>query len=158
MGLPALASLADLADWIGEEIQLGSGDAKRAEAALRSASTLVRAETDNDWIDTNGHLLTRIPDAIGQVVVSAAGRHYLNPEALTGENIDDFQSYRKVDEVGVYLTAAEKQMLAAAVGGSTRRTAGLSTLGTYRRRHQRRDPDAEDAAQWTPIGGPPDNM
>jgi hypothetical protein len=150
-----LAALADLADWVGEEIVPGTPDGRRAEAALRQASTLVRAETGSDWVDGEGRLLARIPDAVIEVTCSAAGRHHMNPEGLTGENIDDYQSYRKVDEVGVHLTAAERQMLAHAVGGSARKTAGLSTVRTYRSARPARaprwlvnGPDPPDGRDW----------
>jgi hypothetical protein len=140
MRLPPLAGLEDLADWVSEDLNVGDAEGRRANRCIAYASTLVRAETGSDWVDSDGQLLTRIPDAVIEVTVAAAGRAFLNPEGLTGENIDDHQQYRKVDEAGIYLTATEKAMLAAAVSGNTRRTVGLSTLGTYRGDLPRRSP------------------
>src|SRR5690606_19370598 len=77
----ALASVAQLAEYIGEEIMANSADEKRAQWALRAASSLVRRNTGNrTWLEDDGSLVDPLPDDIVLVTLAAAARKYTNPE------------------------------------------------------------------------------
>lgn len=127
--LPSFATVAELADWLGESITAESADNKRAEGALRMASALVRTETGKSWCDSSGVLLADLPDALGLVTLQAAGRAYVNPDGLTSERVDDAQVSRKVEESGVYLTSSERDLLQPLAGRAHR---GMSVVRTYR--------------------------
>lgn len=109
--LPPLASVENLADWIGEAIEDGSADAKRAEGVLRVASRLARREANTSWVDGSNVLLESLPGEVTDIVCQAAARSYLNPEHLEQRRIDDAYAAGKVKEAGVYLTDSEKAVL-----------------------------------------------
>src|SRR5690606_12055733 len=105
--------VSELSEWLGEPIT-GDSETKRAGWALRMASALVRNESGRTWLDEDGELIDPLPEPIVLVTLSAAGRHFINPDAgiVVSESVDDY-SYREAErqEVGVYLTASEKAML-----------------------------------------------
>src|SRR5690606_91213 len=110
-GLPPLAEVRDLADWVGEEI--ASAD-RRAGAVLRAASALVRAEAGRTWVGADGELVdeTLIPDEVIAITVQSAARAWTNPDGYTSERIGDYSYSRGSDfESGVFLTAAERSQL-----------------------------------------------
>ncbi len=128
MALPVLATVAELADWIGEPITEPS-DAKRAQGVLRLASALVRNATGGKTWAEGEQLLPDIPDDLGLVTLACAARGYTNPEAATTEGIDDGQLGRVVEEAGLYLTESEKRLLEPY---SAKPFRGLSTVATTR--------------------------
>lgn len=131
MSLP-FAVVDDLADWLGESIT-DPVEVKRAEFVLSVASTLVRTETGREWVDSSGSLVSPLPDALKQVTVMAAARAYLNPDGIedVSEGLDDYtvRERRRVQDAGVYLTSAERMMLA---GLDRPRFRGLGTVSTTR--------------------------
>lgn len=130
MALPAFATVEDLSGWIGESIT-DSNDILRAQGVLRLASSLVRRETHKTWMADDGStLVAQIPEELQLVTCAVAARGYTNPEAATGDAIDDAQiTGRVVDEAGLYLTDSEKRVLATYSASSNR---GLSTVTTTR--------------------------
>lgn len=132
MANPSLATVEELADWLGEEITKPT-DIKRAGFALAVASTLVRTETGREWLDERGELVVPRPDVLAQVVVMAAARAFTNPDGIedVSEGLDDFttREKRKVQDTGVYLTRAERDMLAGLDRPVFR---GLGTVSTTR--------------------------
>lgn len=105
--LPALATLGDLEHRLGlDENTLQGADQRRAEAALDDASALVRDEARRTWVGTTGEL-EGVPDVVHRVVLGAAYRNYVNPEAVLTETAGPFSRTIKQTDTGVYLTEAE---------------------------------------------------
>ncbi len=123
MGLPALATPAALAAWLGVTIT----DDDRAQAVLRAASTLVRARAGENWVDAAGYLAADIPDGIPQVVVAVAARVWVNPTGASSSTTGPFSS---AWPVGFALTDDEAAMVDAAMGAT--RVRGLGTISTTR--------------------------
>lgn len=131
MTLPAFASVADLAARTPGGIS--DDDEARAQAALDDASSKIRAEAGESWVDANGDLdLPDDPDwaadAIVRITLAVARRAMENPEGLTQESLGPYSESRSNASPDVYLTTAEKRDIAKIVGG----TSGLWTLGTTR--------------------------
>ena len=122
-----LADVPDLADWLGETINSGTADHRRALLCLRVASVLVRNEAGKTWLTDTG-ALDSPPEAAVMVTVYCASRVFENREAQTRGGIDDVNEAWKVDEAGAYLTASERRQIAALRGEIT----GLSTVRTTR--------------------------
>lgn len=123
-----LAGVAELADWLGEDIAEGTSDHKRALMCLRMASTLVRSEAGKSWLAEDGSSVEGVPEDAVMVTIYCASRVYENREAQTRGGIDDLSESWKVEEAGAYLTVTERRQVAALRGG----TPGLSTVGTTR--------------------------
>lgn len=124
-----LAGVEELADWIGEPIQEGTAEHKRAVMCLRIASALVRRESGRTWLADDGSLNQPVPEDAVMVTLYCAGRVYDNREAQTRGSIDDYDGAWKVDESGAYLTASEKRMLAPFKAGGT---GGIGVIATTR--------------------------
>ena len=107
-----LASVEELADWLGETIAAGSVEGKRAALCLRAASALVRKESGRTWTTDAGELVDPLPEDVKMVTLYCAGRIFDNPNAQTRGGLDDLQEGWKVDEAGAYLTASERRLLA----------------------------------------------
>lgn len=125
-----LATVGELADWLGEAIADGSVEGKRAAMCLRAASALVRKESGRTWLAESGELITPLPEDVKMVTLYCASRVFDNRNAQTRGGLDDYNEGWKVDEAGAYLTSSEKKMLAtfrAAVAG------GLGVVSTTRR-------------------------
>ena len=116
-----LASVDELADWIGESIEAESVEGKRAAMCLRAASALVRKESGRTWLTDTDELEDSLPEDVKMVTIYCASRIYDNRNAQTRGAVDDYQEGWKVDEAGAYLTASERRQLApfrtAAIGG-----------------------------------------
>ena len=110
MAAAPLASVEDLAGWLGEPIA-DDADKGRAGWLLRRASSLVNEEADrvrNPWTAET------VPAGVQEIVLSCAARAYDNPEGWTGERLDDWMGTgKKVDEAGLFLTATERRALLA---------------------------------------------
>jgi len=100
--LPALASVADLTDRLGREVD--DAERARAEAALEDASALVREEARQDFT-------TGAPAAVEAVVLTAALRVMRNPEGITSETIGPYSYKRRDQDADVYLSEAEKAIV-----------------------------------------------
>lgn len=121
-----LAPLSELEIRLGLDVDTLSGvDKKRADAALKDASALVRAEARQDFLDTNG--VPNPPEAIVRVVLGAALRTYRNPNAEIEQTVGPFDRTIKSSEVSVYLTEAEKAIVRRY---RPSQTSGLWTLRT----------------------------
>jgi hypothetical protein len=110
MALPALADLTALAGWLGEEIPPGD---TRAATALGAASTLVRSETGQTWVDATSGDLTAVPDAVQVVTVQVAARLWRNPGGVVQDTTGPFTvRWAEAAGQGLYLTSTEKAVLA----------------------------------------------
>lgn len=134
--LEPFASVADMAEWIGEDIEQDSTDWKRASRYLAYASNKIRSYTGRRWNETDGSLPDDLPPILQDITVSCASRYYLNPTGETqwSKQIDDAMDggSRKVDESGLYLTASEKAELDRLVTDANRVVAGIATIGSVR--------------------------
>lgn len=116
MALPPLASVPDLAAWLGETI---APDDARAAAVLSAASTLVRAYTGQDWIDADtGELVADVPDAVHAVTLAVAGRAWRRSADDVKNQYEQTGPWQRSfsyggDGGGLYLTATDKLMLRA---------------------------------------------
>jgi hypothetical protein len=106
-----LATVGELADWLGEAIPADSTEGKRATMCLRAASALVRKESGRTWLE-GGELVDDLPDDVRMVTLYCASRIFDNRNAQTRGGLDDYQEGWKVDESGAYLTASERRQLA----------------------------------------------
>ena len=107
-----LASVEELADWLGESIPVDSIEDKRAAMCLRAASALVRKESGRTWLAEDGTLVNPLPEDVKMVTLYCASRVFDNRNAQTRGGVDDYSEGWKVDEAGAYLTASERRMLA----------------------------------------------
>ena len=141
-----LASVTELADWLGEPIEADSVDAKRAGMVLAYASVLVRDHTGRDWAEEIN--TDRLPEKVRMVTLQAAARGYSNPDSWGNERLDDWGgSGRPIEELGMYLTATEKAIL----GSFRPRT--VSGLGVVR---LSRDAEVDGLTGYVPSAdGPP---
>ena len=112
-GAPApLATVQDLADWLGEPLTDGTPDAVRAGQVLAYASMLVRDEAGTSFVDELGNL-TDVPDKVRLVTLQVSARGFTNPESWGNERVDDWGGGgRPIEELGMYLTATERSILA----------------------------------------------
>lgn len=142
MALPPLATVTDLAGWVGDTI--ADADA-RALAVLRAASALVRAYTGQDWLDATDPTVADPPDAVHVVTLAVAGRAWQRPGDVesTTETAGPFGETRRYvgDGGSLYLTKTDKLMLAP----HRTRTTGVSVLSTTR--------GEEPHAAWYPVEG-----
>lgn len=103
---------------------LSTADRLRAEAAIRDASALVRAEARQVWAPPDV-----TPEAVHTVVFMAARRAYTNPDGYRSQSAGPFSVQPSV--VGVYLTEQEigivRRYRPTSSGSS-----GLWTLATTR--------------------------
>lgn len=139
-----LASVDDLADWLGETIPDNSAEARRASMCLRAASALVRKESGRTWLTESGSLVDPLPEDVAMVTLYCASRVFDNRNAQTRGGIDDYTEGWKVDEAGAYLTASEKRMLSPFREASS---GGLGVVSTTRR-------EAPVVSGWVPTNTP----
>jgi hypothetical protein len=106
--LPPLATVQDLADWVGEDIE---ADNPQALAFLRAASAKVRSFTGRTWAGPDGEL-EPVPGDVHTVVVQVASRVWRNPDGYVQDTTGPF-TVRWTERVadGIYLTSAEEDML-----------------------------------------------
>ena len=119
MSLPLMASVSDLADWLGEEIAVND---PRAVALLRRASALVRSEAGKEWAD-------EVPDDVQGVVIAVAARVWSNPNSAIQRTAGSFSerlSERAAE--GMYLTDEERRVLSRYSDVRF----GIGTIRTYR--------------------------
>ncbi len=154
--LPALASVAELEARLGlDPDTLETTNLGRARAALADASALVRLEARRTWVDATG-ALTAVPDAIARVVLGAARRGYVNPDAAIQDSAGPFARRLAESEVGVYLTEAE-----LAIVRRFRPTGGeLWTLRTQRDEDESNTIWYQDSfgVEWFPLASTDDSV
>lgn len=121
-----LVAATALSEWLGEPIS-EEDDIGRAKACINYAFLLVDEETDRDpahW-ETQG-----LPQAVKHVVLQVAARGYSNPESWANERVDDWGGGgAPVEELGMYLTATEKRLLAK---HAANKSFGIAVLDTYK--------------------------
>ena len=138
MALPPLATVTELADWVGETI---SGDDKRAAAVVNAASTLVRAYTGRNWLDPSdsSRIDPNVPDAVPTVALAVAARAWVRGGDIesTTETAGPYSETRRYvgDGSSLYLTKTDKLMLAEYRAAGTH--GGISTLSTTRGEDER---------------------
>lgn len=116
---------SDLSAWLGEPINEDE-DVARAEMVLRYAWTLVNTETGRDM---HHWQLKGLPQAVELVVLAVAARGYTNPDSWANERVDDWGAGgRPIEQLGMYLTAAEQGVLARF---GERVLRGLGSIRTY---------------------------
>ena len=142
-----LASVTELADWLGEPIEAASVDAKRAGMVLNYASVLVREHTGQEWAD-DSLPAGGLPEKVRMVTLQVAARGYSNPDSWGNERLDDWGGGgRPIEELGMYLTATEKAILAG-FRPSQARGLGIVRLS--------RDVEVDGLTGYVPsAGGPP---
>ncbi|GHJ59137.1 hypothetical protein NOK12_16550 [Nocardioides sp. OK12] len=126
MALPPLATVDDLAAWVGREIP--SAD-PRAGAVLSHASTRVRTYAGLTWTDETGALVADVPDVVRDVTVRVAARAWSNREELDSVTLDD-GTKRWGTTRGLVLTDEDRADLAQFRG--TTAPAGFGVVRTTR--------------------------
>lgn len=134
-----LASVENLADFIGEPIPADSGEAKQATKLLEYASSLVEAYVGKPFPEGD------VPPIAMNVTLAVASRGYTNFDGFTSESVDDWRgSGRVVEEAGLFLTSTEKK----ALDSLKTRKSPLGVISTYRG-------DAPVLTGWVPTDEPP---
>lgn len=144
MAAVTLATVAELAEWLGESIPEDSTEAARAAMCLRIASALVRNESGRTWLTDAGELVDNVPEDVTMVTLYCASRVFDNRNAQTQGGLDDYNESWKVQEAGAYLTASEKRLLAKFAASSM---PGLGVVATTRR-------EATPTPGWVPTDTP----
>lgn len=124
-----MAFVTPTAEQLGLLLGLDEIDGDRADFLISQA--VVLAET----------VVTPLPDGATAVVLSAAGRAYVNPQQVSQETIGPMSVQRPAGSGGLYLTKADKAALKAAAGRG-----GAFTV----------DPTPADANPWAswPVDDP----
>ena len=125
-----LATVGELADWLGETIIENTTEGKRAAMCLRAASALVRKESGRTWLTEAGEVVSPLPEEVRMVTLYCASRVFDNRNAQTRGALDDYQEGWKVDEAGAYLTSSERRQLAPFRSATA---SGLGVVSTTRR-------------------------
>lgn len=141
MALPPLASVTDLSEWMGVDIDAGQ-DVVRAGAILNAASTLVRKFSGRMWIDAAGEpeedLSVTELEAAKTVTTTVAERVYRNPAGITQETTGPFsRTLAEWAALGLKMTPEEEQMISLPRSGipgltSVRVVAPAEASGTRR--------------------------
>lgn len=93
---------------------LAGTDKARAEAAIEDATALALSEVDEA---TAEEWQTAAPPVVAVVILKAARREFDNPEGIYQETLGE-HSMGVTTATGVYLTNAEKALLAKAAGSA----------------------------------------
>lgn len=105
MALPPLATIEEFNALIVGDVKPGD-DTDRANALLAAASSLVRFEAGNNWVDETG-ALTGVPDVATTITLAAATRAWYNPAGVASQQLGA-ASVRYGD---VWLTKTESDRL-----------------------------------------------
>lgn len=125
MTLPTLATVTELASWLGVPID---PESERAWLILESASGLVRSAAGQTWVDASGNLTDVAPDA-RTITLTAAARAWANPTGAVDKTTGPFRNGWASGETGVLLTEGERATLARL---AARGFGGLFTISTTR--------------------------
>lgn len=136
MSLPLMASVSDLADWLGDEIPAND---PRAVALLRRASALVRSEAGKEWED-------EVPEDVQGVVIAVAARVWSNPNSAIQRTAGSFsERLSERASEGMYLTDEERRVLSR----YSEVRFGIGTIRTYR------EDTYGGGPVWVPTAPPP---
>lgn len=110
MAAPLLATVEDLATFVGETIE-GDEEA-RASAYLLAASTLVRSYTGRTGVD-DWATPEDVPDDAHMVTLLVASRLWANPRGTSqeSETVGTYSTSASYRADGLYLSTVEKGML-----------------------------------------------
>lgn len=127
MSLPALATVAEFAAWLG--IVIDDEDA-RAVLMLESASGLVRSAAGQTWVDDSNDI-TDVPADVRSITLAVAARAWANPTSQTdGGASGPFRAGGwDATAAGLVLTDDEKVILGRYRGTGV---GGLFTIRTTR--------------------------
>lgn len=126
MARPALATVADLEDLLGESIE--SGTTVRVGLLLAHASEIVRSYAGVTWLNDDEDDVEDVPAQIPTVVASMVERATSNPLGITQESAGPFsRSFGADASQRIYMTKQERAIVRAAVGVSA-----VMTMGTTR--------------------------
>lgn len=143
MALLPLATVGDLAAWVGQPIL--DADA-RAEAVLSAASAIVRAYAGQTWM-VDPAVLGDVPDDVSAVTVQIAARVWMNPSGLESVSIDDAtRRWGSGGSAGLRLTETEKAILDAYRDGPS---ADIGTISITA------DGNTSTNTIYVPTGPPP---
>lgn len=127
--LPPLATLPQLEARLGRTLTV-QADIDRANALLEDASSLVRFEAGEDWVDPDTGALTAVPDVATTITLAASVRAWFNPAQVQSEQL----GAAMVRFGDVWLTGAEADRLGRlgddATLHSVELTAGFGWEGT----------------------------
>lgn len=127
MALPALATIEELAAWLGDPID----DVERGDAILNAASTLIRSRTGRVWVDAAGTADADLTEvnlaAVRTVTVLVASRCWRNPDGRISETLGPY-SERLADWAGAGLTLTEEEMRMLAVTSTGTGIPGLTSI------------------------------
>lgn len=135
MALPPLASVEDLASWLGVTFEEDTPAITRAALVLDAASALVRAEAGRTWA-TGETLDEDVPADVIAITLRVAANMWANPTGATQRSAGPFS-----ESYGAGLTDEDRTDL-----GRYRGTSGLFTISTTRC-----DPETESV--WVPVVG-----
>lgn len=122
MTLPAFSTPTALGIWLDEEF---AAEDPRALAYLEAASGAIRGEAGENWVDTEGELVTTLPASIPGLTVRIAARLISNPSGVESEATGPFRvTFGPGD-----LTTAERREIRLALG---RPYNGIGTISTTR--------------------------
>lgn len=127
MALPSLATVSDLAAWVGRDIPESD---PRAGAVLSHASTRVRTFARQTWTD-DADALTDVPDIVRDVTVRVAARAWRNPEDLDSVTLDD-GTKRWGSVRGLVLTDEDREDLREYLPGNGTALSGFGVIATNR--------------------------
>ena len=96
--------LAPTAEELGLYLGLGEIDGARADLLIESAVSLCQA------------VVSPLPDGAKAVVLSVAGRAYVNPQQVSYETIGPMSVQRPQGSGGLYLTKSDKSALKSLAG------------------------------------------
>jgi hypothetical protein len=104
--LPPLATINQLAARVGRPFLPGA-ETDRANGLLEDASSLVRFEAGEDWVDETTGELAGVPDVATTITLAAATRAWFNPAQVQSEQL----GAAMVRFGDVWLTGAEADRL-----------------------------------------------
>jgi hypothetical protein len=125
MSRPALATLDDLEPLTGA---IAASDVERVTKLLAMASEVVRAYAATTWLNEDEDDVEDVPAQLPDVVAAIVERATRNPMGITQESAGPFsRSFGADASQRLYLTAAERMVVRAAVGRTS-----IGTLPTSR--------------------------
>ncbi|MEV6526885.1 hypothetical protein AB0M43_33635 [Longispora sp. NPDC051575] len=141
MSLPAFAVIAAVEARLART--LNGPQRARAAALLDDISAEVRQATGRAWVAPDGTLDPHRPEVLDVVTLAATVRELRNPQGLSAETVGEYtRRFGQTESGGVYLTEAERRMVAASVTG----TGGVVSVPTVR------DVDVTDSRLWKGDG------
>lgn len=150
--LAPLSELLKRLDW-----ELDDAEREHAEAALETASNLVRAYGRSNWGTMEDGTYVPVPVTASTIAIAAARRYMVNSDGYTVSRAGD--ETVGWDELGdkagsVYLTDEEKRLIRALVSPPSPVGVQTYTWGqTMRRRRRVSELGVDDIAGYVPVDG-----